>query len=65
MLSLISEKLSQIKKDSCQYCLGRFETFGGQCNMADACLCPTLGLKKSNPVRQEDIFNANAKIVGH
>ncbi len=36
--------------------------------MADACLCPILGLnglKKSNPVRQEDIFNANAKIVGH
>lgn len=34
-------------------------------SMADACLCPTLGLQKSNPVRQEDIFNANAKIVGH
>ncbi len=36
MLSLISANLSQIKKDSCQYCpkphfLGRFQTFGGQC----------------------------------
>ncbi len=36
MLSLISAKWSQIKKDSCQYCpkphfLGCFQTFGGQC----------------------------------